>query len=642
MLLALPPILMLVLLQLPVLGLGYFWDDFYFLTFRGEGGLILPDPHFFRPIPLGLYFQVLRFVDSSAGTVAHLLNLALLSTAVLILVKLVSLLASPRAGLLAGIVFAGYAHVSGLVAWISTCTDLLAILFIAAAFYLRHRGNDLGALACATAGLLSKESAITAFPVLVLWDLLVGRPQHRFWPRLAVYGTVAAAWALVHPGIHGLLEQGPQRGSAAYVGVRQPELWGPYFLRYVMTLWNIPPLGLSSEWLGDRLVYAIIAWVTATVAVLVLDRQLGGGSATAIRRIALLTAAFWIPAVLMPTILVRHWAPYLACLPALGVSIFLGTFLAQQPRLLTIGILAVFLILGARSRGIRGEREAVLSEPLMVEASEAVRTVRGNFGTVFPSFPKGSQVAASVATGGLRGIQGALLEGQALSLWYGDPALRTVRIMDRAPDVSPEILVRVTDDLDVVAIDPLTGGVRSSAGLKPGLAEIDPPLGAYARSVAAGGDTDRAVRVLRTLSRIESQESPDLVARNDRIIASMLLAAGREREADSILAVTPSFPPEVSRGVVLRFLANPSPSERLDMAAFEAFGLSASDPETLRWIARELWNAGARAQAAWLARKLERLVPGDPEARAIVENAAKLGIQPGRRISFRPQGEPGG
>ena len=640
MLLALPPILVLALLQLPVLGLGYFWDDFYFLTFRGEGGLILPDPHFFRPIPLGVYFKFLRFVDSSAGTVAHLLNLALLSTAVLLLVKLVSRLASPRAGLLAGLVFAGYAHVSGLVAWISTCTDLLAILFVVAAFYLRHRGNDLGALACATAGLLSKESAITAFPVLVLWDLLVGRPRHRFWPRLAVYGIVAAAWAFVHPGIHGLLEQGPQRGSAAYVGVRQPELWGPYFLRYVMTLWNVPPLGLSSEWLDDRLVYAIIAWVTATVAILALDRQLpAGGSATEIRRIALLTAAFWIPAVLMPTILVRHWAPYLACLPALGVAIFLGTLLAQQPRLVTIGILAAFLILGARSRGIRGEREAVLSEPLMVEASEAVRTVRGNFETVFPSFPKGSQVAASVATSGLRGIQGALFEGQALSLWYRDPALRTVRIMDRAPDVSPEILIRVTDDLDVIAIDPLTGGVRSSAGRKPALAELDPPLGAYARSVAAGGDTDRAVRVLRGLSRIESQVSPDLVARNDRIIASMLLAAGREREADSILAVTRSFPPEVSRDIVLRFLANPSPSERLDMASFEAFGLSASDPETLRSIARELWKAGARAQAAWLAGKLEQLVPGDAEARTIVENAAKLGIQPSRRISFRPQGE---
>lgn len=634
---ALPPILALVLLQLPILGLGYYWDDFYFLTFRGQGGLLLPDPHFFRPIPLGLYFQLLRVADPVRGTVAHLLNLALLAGAVLILVNLVSRLAGPRAGLFAGFVFAGYAHVSALAAWISTSTDLLAILFVAAAFFLRHRGNDLGALACATAGLLSKESAITAFPVLILWDWLVGRPKKRPWIRLAGYTAIAAAWALVHPGIHGLLEHGLQRGSAAYVGVGHSDLWGTHLLRYLMTLLNLPPPGLHTEWLEDRVVYAIVAWCIALAGWLVLDRRLPAGPCASIRRIALLSASFWVPAVLMPTILVRHWAPYLACLPALGISILLGTLLARQPRFVALGILAIFLILGARSRGLRGEREPILSEPLMVEASEAARTVRANFRTVFPSFPEGSQVAASVATSGLRGIQGALFEGQALSLWYRDPTLRTVRIMNRAPDASPEYLVRVTDDLDVIAIDPLSGNVRTSASRAPGLAEIDPPLGAYARAVAAESDTDRAVGIMTSLSRIESRESGDLVARNDRIIASMLLAAGREREADSILAVTRSFPREVSRDAVLRILANPSPSETLDMAAFEAFGLSASDPETLRWMARQLWNVGARAQASWLAGKLGQLVPGDPEAGSILEDAAERGIQPSRRIFLKPE-----
>jgi hypothetical protein len=121
----------------------------------------------------------------------------------------------------------------------------------------------------------------------------------------------------------------------------------------------------------------------------------------------------------------------------------------------------------------------------------------------------------------------------------------------------------------------------------------------------------------------------------------MLLAAGREREADSILAVTQSFPQEVSREVVLRILANPSPSEALDMAAFEAFGLSPSDPETVRWIVRELWTVGARAQAAWLAGKLKELAPEDPVARTTLEGAAKLGIEPSRRLVFRPEEETG-
>ena len=623
------PVAVLVVLNLPVLGLGYFWDDFYFLTFRGQGGLLLPDPHFFRPIPLGLYFKLLRVVDPASGAIAHVLNLALLSAAVVALVSLVSRLSGPRAGLLAGVLFAAYGHVSGLVAWTSLCTDLLAILFVALAFLLRHRGNDLGALACATAALLSKESAITAFPVLVLWDWMVGRAPKRPWLQWGAYIAVAAAWVFVHPGIHGLLKHDLQRGSAAYVGLGQAD-WSGHLLGYFATLANLTPPGMRVTWLEDRLFYAILACIVAVLGFLLADRRLAAGPRPTLWRVALLSASFWVPAVVMPAIMVRHWAPYLACIPALGVAIVLGTLVSRQPRLVVLAILTVFLILGARSRGIRAERESVLSEPLMVEASEATRAVRRNFREVFPTLPKGSQVVASVATTGLRGIQGALFEGQALSLWYGDPSLRTVRIMERAPGAPAEHLVRVTDDLDVLAIDPLTSRARTSASRSARLADLDPPIGSYARAVAASGDTDRAVEILRGLSRLESEESGDLVARNDRIIASMLRVAGRGREADSILAVTQAFPEDVSRGVVVRILANPSPSEKLDLAAFEAFGLSASDPGTMRLVVRDLWNGGAGAQAAWFARKLEEVAPDDPEAASILRQAAEAGIEPRR------------
>src|SRR6267154_5543249 len=155
------PVLLIVILNLPNLGLGYFWDDYYFLTSRGEGGFrnyLLPDPHtaFYRPIPQGVYFGFLRLVDPSGGVVGHLVNLAVLALAIVLLVGLVRRLCGPRAGLFSGIIFASFGHIPSLVAWVSASQDLFAIAFVIAAFYLRHDGKDLAAWGCAAAAVLCK------------------------------------------------------------------------------------------------------------------------------------------------------------------------------------------------------------------------------------------------------------------------------------------------------------------------------------------------------------------------------------------------------------------------------------------------------------------------------------------------------
>jgi hypothetical protein len=634
---ALLPILALAALTFPTLTLGYYWDDFYFLTFKGHGdpwAFLLPDPEadFYRPIPLGLYFKFLRLVDPSSGLLAHGLSLALLAGAVILLVKLVSELSGPRAGMFAGLVFAAYGQVASLVAWVSCCQDLLAILFIIAAFLLRHRGRNLAALGCATAALLSKEPAITAFPVLILWDWLVGRPVKRLWLPVSAYTAIAGVWALVHPGIHRLVAHGFQSGSTQYVGVEHSERWGQHLLRYLMTLLNLPPLGLVSSWLDGRALYGLLCLAMVAAGLFYVDRFRRFDRSQPLGRVALLSALFLVPAVLMPTILVRHWAPYFACIPAVGGAILLGAALARPPTFLAVGVMALFVLLGARSRGVRGEGEWILSEPLMVESSQAVTQVRANFRRLFPTLPRESQVLASIVTRGLRGIQGALIDGQALSLWYRDPTLRTVRIMDRRPDAGPERLVRVTDDLDVIAFDLSNGQIRTTAPVAPGLAEIDPTIKSYARAVAAGGETDRAIRVMRGLTRMETG---NLATYDDRLIASMLIAAGRRQEADSILAATPPFPREVALGLVVRLLANPSPSERLDLAAFEAFGLSASDPQAIRWVMNQLWKSGSMAQAAWYARQVQSLTPEDPESASVLKKATEMGILPSRRAAFQ-------
>jgi len=314
-------------------------------------------------------------------------------------------------------------------------------------------------------------------------------------------------------------------------------------------------------------------------------------------------------------------------MPALGAAIFLGPVLAKQGRLVAIAALAAFSLLGTWSRGSRAEREWVLSEPAMVEAAGAVRTVRANLWSLYPVLPRGSQVVLSFGTRGIRGIQSALIDGQALSLWYRDPTLRTVTTAERRSGEGAESFLRVTNDLDVIAFDLDPFGVRSTRPGPPDLAEIDQPLNNFARALAAGGETDRAVRILEGLTLMESGE---LVPYNRRLIASMFLASGRRAEGDSLLAVSAPFPREVALQLVTRLLADASTSEELDTAAFEAFGLSASDPATLRGVMRSLQQAGALAQAAWFAEKLEHVAPGDASAAEVRTIAAARGVTPRR------------
>jgi hypothetical protein len=560
----------------------------------------------------------------------HVLNLAALVGALVLLVNLVSRLRGPRAGLFSGLIFASYGPVASLVAWTSGSQDLFAILFVVAALLCRHQGKSVAALLCATAGLLCKEPAIAAFPVLILWDWLVGRKAVRPKLQLVGYLSVALIWAVVHPGIHLLAAQRFASGTAGYVGIQHPERWGLYLSRYTMSLFHLPPPGLTTSWWDDRVRYGVAALVILVGGLWYLDRRgahRASASTVPLTRIAMISALFAVPTLLMPTILVRHWAPYFTCIPALGAALLFGPVLAKAGGLTATAVLATFLMLGTWYRGVHAEREPVLSERAMVEASRAVRLVRENFGKLFPTFPRGSQVLLSVGATGMRGIQTALVEGQALSLWYRDPTLRTLTTRERRSGAPAEYLVRVTDNLDVLAIDPDSLRVRSAWGAPPDLAEIDPPLNNYARAIAADGDTDRAIRIMNGLSGIESG---DLIAYNNRLIASFLLAAGRRREADSILATSEPFPKDVARTVVHRLLAEASKSEPLDNATFEAFGLSSTDPETIRWIMLELQKEGSMAQAAWFAQKLGRLAPGDAQSAEVLRRAAAMGVRPQR------------
>ena len=626
------PALVAAVLSAPGLGLGYIWDDFYFLTSHEAGSHLVPDPHatFYRPIPLGLYFPMLRNIAAGSPWLAHALNLTALLCVVTLLTLLASKLRGRRAGLVAGLWFACYGQLPTLVSWVSASQDLFAMLFLIAAFYLRHRGWCLPALVAATAALLCKETALAAFPVLVLWDHLLGRPARSPILQWVGYSLVFVLWAIVHPGIHHLAQG---RASAiGYVGV-QGAAWALRLGRYLMTLLNLPPWGVSAAWPENRAAYGFAALIVLLAGLYVWDRRRRGsaGETFSLARIARWSALLVIPSLVIPAVLVGYAAPHLTAVAAMGFSVFAGSALATRGKLLTGALLAVFLLLGIASRGAKvlGE-EWIATETAMIEASDAARDVRANFQRVLPDLPKESQVVLSMGRIG-QGVQMALVDGQALRLWYRDPTLNSVMIRDRRPGAPSERFVRVINGLDVIAIDADSLRIHSAYGAELDLNELDHPVKNYARAVAAGGDTDRAIRIVEQLDRIETG---DLNLFNARLIASMLFAAGRRAEADSVLRRTASFPHEMALQAVTMLQADASPSEGLDESAFEAFGLSSKDPAAIRWLMLDLRKNGFMPQSAWFALKLKALAPGDPEAEDVLAAAKRMKIEP-RRVPGR-------
>ena len=629
------PGLVAAVISFPCIWLGYFWDDYLFLN-QGSPSVaktfILPDPHatFYRPIPQGLYFGLLRLLDPSNGLLGHILNLVAFAAACALLVTLVSRLRSPRAGLYAGLVFACLGAAPGLVAWISCSQDLFAIVFVLAAFILRHGRHDIAALVCATAAVLSKEPAVAAFPILVFWDHIVGRPVGRPWANATVYGVALLLWVSVHPGIRVLLGRGFQSGATGYVGIDGPDRWGSYLWRYGSALVNMPPTGFAKVPMDDRLPYGLMALAIVIAGVWYFDRGLGSDRGTGevpLKRVAWLGILFGLPTLLMPTLLVRHWAPYFVCIPAVGAALLLGSILAKQRTAIACTSIAIFLLLGLRFRGAHPAEEPAWTESVFVQAAHAVKQVRTNFRVLFPTFPPGSQIVVSTASTGVRGIHSTMVDNQALRSWYRDATLRTVGTLRRPRTESPEYLTRITTDLDVIAIDADAYDIRSTTAYPPDMNEIGRPLRNYARAVAAGGETDRAIRILRNLGRAESPEGN---LYTDRLIAMVLIAANRHDEATQIIETSPEFTQDDALALVKRLVAEATESEALDVAAFEAFGLSMADPETVRWMMRDFRKDGLRAQGAWFAERLQRLVPSDAEAAKVLAEASEAGIRADR------------
>jgi hypothetical protein len=197
-----------VLPLLPLLGIGFFNDDYEGLTrFARRGWLgVLEQFHpahfeFLRPLGF-LFFRIELSAFGTRGWPFHLVHIALFVAAALLAGSLAARMAGPRAGVWAPALALLYPGRVETVAWVAAIFDLLALALVTAALVLAVGGEWRGwRRPAALAGLafiapLAKESAY-ALPLVVLaWEALGVLADARLRDRLVRCAAVLAGAAL--------------------------------------------------------------------------------------------------------------------------------------------------------------------------------------------------------------------------------------------------------------------------------------------------------------------------------------------------------------------------------------------------------------------------------------------------------------
>jgi hypothetical protein len=311
--------------------------------------------------------------------------------------------------------------------------------------------------------------------------------------------------------------------------------------------------------------------------------------------------------------MIQRYAAYFVCMPALGVSILAGSLLSRVPLALAATAVAAYVALGFWSRQADTPGADALTERIFTDASRAIRIVERGFRSLHPTLPHGSQVLVSVASSGLLGIDGTIQDGQALSTFYRDPTVRTLRPERRLPRPRAEFLFRIDGSQNVVEIDPDRGTTRSSAGT-PDPDEMRAVTRTYARGLAATGETARSVSILKGLA---DGDPPELRSYDLRLAGMAYRAAGDDSAATRLIAEAPPLSREVALYDVAKVLAEPTSDAALDSCAYEAFGISPRDPEAMRHFMELFYGSLLVPQARHFAERLHELAPGDSESAAI-------------------------
>jgi hypothetical protein len=512
--------------------------------------------------------------------------------------------------LLAGLFFAASAPLPFLVGWASCSQDILAILFLAAALHAQLSGRTVLALLFSAAALLSKDSAIFFFPALAGMDFVLRGSSSDLRKKSLQYFALALAWGVLNPEVRRLLIHGPLTGQGGYVGLDNPRM-----LRsgaaMASTLVNFPPTGFTTPWPAELNAPALAA---LAIVVVVLWSGAGGlrdrcSLPFSRGRVAALGSLLCVVPGLLTILWAKLWFPYYACLPAIGSSLALaavGTQVRSRHRYLLI---LAFLGLGIWYRGMDSGTKGAPMERNWRLLSARLKRVESGLLDLHHTLPPGSRLYMDIQSAGETQMYSLLLTFQAPAVWYGDPTIHTFDVEHFRQGPSSAFLFWVTSDFDIFEIEIPSLRVRSP-GPSPREVDYQKALRRFSLGLYESGAVDQAVALLLGI------RASDGVARDfDRRLAAMLLfAAERMPEATRLRDSAAAMSTAESLPLLAAALGAMTGSDRLDIAAFQAFHISPRDPEAYRYLMNFFSDTVRLGQALRMANHLLAIRPGDEEA----------------------------
>lgn len=605
----LTPALLVTLLCIPCLGLTYLWDDYAFLdnAMRARLWDYLPDASdpFYRPISRALYFSLLSAAREGGEILGHQINLAVLAAIAMLVAGLGARLGGARAGICSGAVFAGLACVPTLVAWTCCSQDLFAMLLVLLALHARLSGRGIMAWICMALAVLSKETALAAIPALLLLDHARGIAPSRLRKDAAAYLLLVVLWILIHPGIRTLLGRGFQPGSTGYVGLGRAVDIAEHAGLYVLELVNLRVGKFTNTWSSMETLGLALTAIGAAVAIYFL---LNDRPTTGIRIRPAIVAGIALAAgpLVLTSAMILGWGHYYAAFPGIGAGLVFGGLLATRPRAVAAACIAIFLSLGLWCRASDLEDDFVTENNLRI-SSDAHRKFRESLFRLQPAFPPGSQLHFSVQASGRARVYHQVYLYQMPSIWYRDPTIVSRKPENRVLGTSPEYLIAVLPDLDVVFIDPATGQVASASDRPPHYLQIEQALRTYAVGLWGSGETDAGARLLVDMPEIDRNWE----AFHHRLAVAMLLADGRSEDAQSLLAGVPPAERDWALRNLPAILAQQPRTRNLDAYAMAAFGVDSTDAGALRVLSGWLLYRGYYEPAGRIGTRLLGVAPDD-------------------------------
>ena len=433
-----------------------------------------------------------------------------------------------------------------------------------------------------------------------------------------VAALIALAAAIVSK-MHVLLTSGGANPRGGYVGFHNPDRL-MVVGRSLPALLNLPLTGYPTNWPTDLNLVLLLSLVLVSAVLWILPRQADRGTSSSKSsprfsslEIAVFSILFVAPPLLLTCLMVREWAPYYLCFPAVGLAIGLCRWIATMPYTRAVAVLSLYVVLGVWSRGIE-LGSGIATERGLAPAAMALPRLEKSFKRVAPSLPSSSIVYVSTMAAGPQSVYVHIHRFQVLRVWYSDHAIQTLRPELRVGAPVPEFLFWIDPSLNVFQIDVRDFSVRSSGGsVNP--RDYRSTLTSYAIGLASLGDIGRAVEILLGLSDPGSWDH--IIDR--RIAATLLLSRGEDAAAIEVVRGTPKLPYETAIENVGVLLTAPSRGTQLERYALRAFGIPPNDVGARHVLVRGLLSLGHYAVAGRLAQQILALNPEDSMATKALE-----------------------